>query len=439
MLQTTYQQEQKNTNQEYSFYLDHIIDSSGSKLSGEASYTDFKKMHNENSITENKETQNGFDLSSDNDQRVKLFYASLDIELNKKFADYSFGLQYNDSKSENMANYTNPDLADQNSLFNYNETTYSAYFSGSKEFDEKWSLKLGLRSEYTNSKGNSITLSQITKRNYFELFPTAYLGYKANTDNNFTLSYGRRIDRPPYRNLDPFRQYVSQYSYSEGNPYLRPAYNNNFELKHLYKNKLSSALYFSYIPNGYSDIEVVSEDSHYIANEYDNYLKTYKFGITESYEWIPFSWWESNNTAQAYYSKSTSNNPNTLDKLSGFGAYFQTNNNLQLNKKKTLRANLSFTYYTPEVNGVYNDKTYYFLDLGITALFFDEDLTLTLSADDIFKSAIYKRTSNINGISQYFEGYYGSRSINFSASYKFGNSKNQNEREVYDENKERID
>lgn len=438
-LLTPLSQKQKTGNQNYSLYLDHKIDSSGSKLSTEVAYTTYKRDQHQSVATENPGTTNNFDLSSDNDQQIKLFYTALDFSLYRDFAHYDLGVQMSDSKNHNVALYSNPDLADQNSQFNYNESIYSAYATALKNFNEKWSLKIGLRAEYTLSKGNSLTLNQITKQKYFEFFPTTYLNYNLNPENDFTFSYGRRIDRPSYRALDPFRQYVSQFIYIEGNPYLRPAYNNNFEVKHLYKNKLSSAVYYSYTPNGYDYIDIVSEESDFISTIYDNYLKTHKFGITENYIWKPFKWWESDNTGQVYYSKSTSKNTNTRPELNGFGAYFNTNNALNLNKEKTLRANFSFTYYTPEVVGVSKDKTYYFMDLGVTALLFSKDLTVTLNANDIFKTALYRSNSEINGIPIYSEGYYDSRNVKLTASYTFGNSKNRKEREVYDENKERID
>src|SRR5699024_5908841 len=135
------------------------------------------------------------------------------------------------SKIKSKSIYETVFLDTQDSHFNYDEQIYSAYFSASKNIDEKWAVKLGLRAEYTLSKGNSLTLNQITKRDYLELFPTAYISFNFNTSNSFVLSYGRRIDRPMYSYLDPFREYFNIYSYREGNPFLRPAYNNNLELK----------------------------------------------------------------------------------------------------------------------------------------------------------------------------------------------------------------
>src|SRR5699024_3762887 len=195
--------------------------------------THYKKSQIENSSTKNLNSNSDFNLNSENDKKIQLFYSMIDISLNKDFADYNFGAQLSNSKTQNYSIYENPNLEDQNSRFNYDETIYSGYFSISKDFDEKWSLKIGLRSEYTTTKGNSISLNQITQKDYLEFFPSAYLSYTKNRSNIFTFSYGRRVNRPSYDNLDPFRIYISQYNYQEGNPFLRPAYNNNFELKHL--------------------------------------------------------------------------------------------------------------------------------------------------------------------------------------------------------------
>lgn len=424
--------------QSYNLYLDRKLDTVGSKFSGEVSFINYKQDKNENSLSQNSTTQEIFDLSSSNTTQIQLLHMALDTELKRGFADYSFGLQASSSQTKNHSNYASPDLAEQNSEFKYDENIFSAYLSAAKTFNDKWSIKLGLRSEYTLSNGNSLTLQEVTKRKELELFPSAYLNYHLNTTNSFTLSYGRRINRPPYNFLDPFRSYLSPYSYSEGNPYLRPAYNNNFELKHLYKSKLATSLYFSYIPNDFDYLEIVSEGSPVFASVFDNYLKVYKFGLTEAFYWKPFKWWESDNEAAIYYSKSKSDNPNTESKIDGLGTYVATGNTLTLNKKKTFRANLNFTYYFPEVNGMDKDKTYYYLDLGVTALFFSKKLTLTLQADDIFRTAIYRSASTINGIPYRFEADYDAQSVSFSASYKFGNSETRKQRKVYDENSERI-
>src|SRR5699024_2225478 len=181
------------------------------------------------------------------------------------------------------------------------------------------------------------------------------------------------------------------------------------EFKHIFKNKLSSGLFFSYIPNGYGELDIVSNDSPIIGTIRDNYLRTYQYGMVESLYLKPFSWWESNNQARIYYSNSTSTNPNTRPKLKGWGAYANTNNTFYLNQDETLRANFSFDYYFPSTSGVEHDKSFYEFNLGVTGLFFSKSLTLSLQANDIFKTSLLHYTTVINGISENIKGYYDTR------------------------------
>jgi hypothetical protein len=82
--------------------------------------------------------------------------------------------------------------------FIYKENINAAYVNLSKELNKKWSAQLGLRLENTISDGNQLTTGETFKRSYTQLFPTVFIGYKLNEKNNFSLNYGRRIERPDY-------------------------------------------------------------------------------------------------------------------------------------------------------------------------------------------------------------------------------------------------
>lgn len=422
----------------YNFYLDHKLDSLGSKISLEASYIEKPSNRSSDLKTINHLTDQVQDLNSTSDNNSKLFQTTFDVILKRKFANLNFGGQVQTSRIYNNSQYLGAFPGAQDNLFKYDEEVYSAYFSADKDFGDSWSLKLGLRAEYTYSKGNSVTLNQITKRDYLELFPTVYLGYKANSDNNFSLSYGRRINRPMYSYLDPFRLYLSTYTYVEGNPFLRPSYNNNLELKYLYKGKWSSALSFGYTPNGYDQMDIISNDSPVVATVALNYLKTYQYSLTEGLTLNPFSWWESDNQAQLFYSKSISDNPNTERKMQGFSGYFSSDNTFYFNKSKTFRGNLSFNYYTPGVYHVEHDLSTGSLNLGITGLLFSKSLTITLQATDLFKTNGIRNNIVTNGILEKFRGYYDSRGVKLAATYTFGQSKNKRERSVINTNSNRL-
>ncbi len=120
--------------------------------------------------------------------------------------------------------------------FLYREHVAAAYISAGKQFGEHWSVKLGLRGEYTFSHGNWTSADSVTNKSYFDPFPTAYIGYttsplgKLQQPIAVSASYTRRIKRPNYWMLNPFVTYVDAYSSQVGNTNLTPEFNNDVEL-----------------------------------------------------------------------------------------------------------------------------------------------------------------------------------------------------------------
>ena len=139
--------------------------------------------------------------------------------------------------------------------FRYQEHVAAAYISVGKQFGEHWSVKLGLRGEYTFSHGNWTSADSITNKSYFDPFPTAYVGYtskplgKLQQPIAVSASYTRRIKRPNYWMLNPFRTYVDAYSYQEGNTELSPEFNNDVELHFSWTQYLNLTFNFAHTQN----------------------------------------------------------------------------------------------------------------------------------------------------------------------------------------------
>ncbi|MBS1584107.1 MAG: TonB-dependent receptor [Bacteroidetes bacterium] len=153
---------------------------------------------------------------------------------------------------ENKQDYQIPDNGtwirdtSRSNDFAYHENVNAAYVNGSRELGKKWQVQLGLRAEQVNLEGLQLVGNKSFSNNYISFFPTAYVAYKVNDNNQLELNYGRRIDRPNYKRLNPFITFINQFSYSVGNPELRPEFSNNVELKHSYKNQLITSLSGSY-------------------------------------------------------------------------------------------------------------------------------------------------------------------------------------------------
>ncbi|MGF1924631.1 MAG: TonB-dependent receptor domain-containing protein, partial [Bacteroidia bacterium] len=80
----------------------------------------------------------------------------------------------------------------------------------------KLNATLGLRMENTNTSGQQLIGNERNRRSYTQLFPNLALDYKLSETNTLGLSISRRIDRPNYRQLNPFRYYLNENTYTVG-------------------------------------------------------------------------------------------------------------------------------------------------------------------------------------------------------------------------------
>ena len=148
---------------------------------------------------------------------------------------------------------------DQNA-FRYDEHVAAVYISVGKQFGEHWSVKLGLRGEYTFSHGDwkEDGLDSIINKSYFDPFPTAYVGYtskplgKLQQPIAVSASYTRRIKRPNYWMLNPFTTYVDAYTIQKGNTNLTPEFNNDVELHFSWTQYLNMTFNFAHTQDMFS-------------------------------------------------------------------------------------------------------------------------------------------------------------------------------------------
>jgi ferric enterobactin receptor len=109
----------------------------------------------------------------------------------------------------------------------YNMNIYAGYFSASFRLFNYLDIKSGVRYEYTNVKvGNTNTVVP----SYGNIVPSIVFSHKFTNTKTLKLSYSKRIERPEYRELNPFINLSDPYNISTGNPYLKPEIGNNFEL-----------------------------------------------------------------------------------------------------------------------------------------------------------------------------------------------------------------
>jgi hypothetical protein len=288
--------------------------------------------------------------------------------------------------------------------------------------------------EATKTEGISTTLNQENKNYYTQFFPTAYMTYTPNENNVFSLSYNKRINRPAYFSLNPFRWYDNPYSYAEGNPFLQPSFSHDIEFSYTHNQNWENKIYYSKTNNGFYQLSIIDANTSIQATKYQNYFNTQIIGFSESYTFDKLKWWESVNSFDLSYSNSDSKLSITNQNLQGFNAYFSTDNSFNLNTSKTIIFNFNFWLSPKGVSDLDKSTASNELNLALKLFFLSKKIQLSIIGNDVLSSNRSSYISYTNNIKQEYKNYYDFRYFRISLNYKFGNKNvNVNKRDFGNE------
>ena len=364
----------------------------------------------------------------------KLNIVTVKLDYSKHFKGFVLetGLKTAINKTDNLADYyfydnnvRKPDLSRSNH-FLYNENISAAYASLDAE-KGKWHWQGGMRYEQTaynaHQLGNAVVKDSAFKKNYGSLFPTAFISYTADSNNTFTFRTGRRIDRPPFQNLNPFLITLNKYTYEAGNPFIRPQYTWNYALAHTYKQMLTTEFSYSSLKDYFSQIFVIDSNSSNVNKNIIIYTRgnvgMFKnFGISETFQKPLTKWW--NLTAVAVFNHKiiegvvwaplkaeisqlnvSLNNQFRFNK--GWGVevsgYYQTKSQIDLQE-----------YLTPQGE----------LDLGVSKQILKGKGSLKLNVRDLTKFQNYSGVSTFENAHEPFVVTWDSRVVRLSFTWRFG-------------------
>ncbi|MGB6152326.1 MAG: outer membrane beta-barrel family protein [Pricia sp.] len=409
------------------------LDTLGRKLSFDLDYfnygSDQERSFRTESFSPEMEFQNiNAAAITTSDQSIENLTFKGDMEHPFDFVNLSYGFLVSATKSrseiENFTTETGTPVLDVNTsnTFSYMENNQALYLNGSKKINGQWSLQLGLRAENTQTEGFSKNLNQTNTNNYLKIFPTAYLSYEKNENNSMSLSYGKRIRRPSYRNLNPFRVFVSSNTFSEGNPFLQPSFTDVFEFKHTYKNKLTTNVFYNRTVDGAGIIFTSDVDTRTQIVTRENFYDQNSYGIGESYLFNTLNWLQSQNSATLVNIQTKLITPINAMPQNGLSFNLTSNNTISLTE--TAKLQLDASYNSPAKSDLFTIGESYSIDFGVSKSFFDKSFQVSVFAKDIFDtSSLNNLTSTVNGVRQVYGQSRNNRFIRVSVSYNFGNQK----------------
>lgn len=280
--------------------------------------------------------------------------------------------------------------------FAYNENVHAFYGIVSDEL-EKISWQIGLRSETTDIN----TLFQETGNsrnwNYTNLFPSAFFTYKLPSENQFQLSYSRRINRPRFRELNPFSSFTDNRNFRLGNPQLQPEFTDSYELGFLQNMNASSIYYGVYFRHTDQLIRRVSlapnEQGQRVQIPY-NIGVSNALGIEVNASQEFTDWYRVSGNFNFYRNEITGSAGDTLD-LGAKAITFTTriSNNFKL--KNLFNAQLNFNYRAPRNESQGQRLAVYVVDLGLSKDIWNKNGTISLSVRDLFNSRKWRSITEL--------------------------------------------
>ena len=405
-------------------------------------------------------TQLGLNINSR--QVVDIYSAKLDFQT--KFwqtgmieCGVKYGLSTTNNQMTTDSTVNNIGLPTDVSAFRYDEHVAAAYISVGKQFGDHWSVKLGLRGEYTYSYGDwkSGAMDSVNTKSYFDPFPTAYVGYtssplgKLQQPISVNASYTRRIKRPNYWMMNPFRNYVDAYSYQQGNTELTPEFNNDVEVHFSWTQYLNITFNFAHtqdmfstkttiLPNGMgfsqwtnfgtctthggniSLTELPLVPKYMTLEDGSKMMQGAWLALTVNAGWLHF--------INKSYEKQADGTP-VYEARSHYG---YVNGTLSAYLPKDWTMTFDANWSSPMLTGYNRSGSTYFLSFGIRKMYMKKGLIFNLNMQDLARSLSFENTDmgQEDGYESRYKNTVRSQKVVFSLTWMFGQYQQHKNRKV---------
>jgi len=315
----------------------------------------------------------------------------------------------------------------QSYQLNYDRKIYAAYVSTNFSIGKIINIKSGLRLEHTDTK---IDFPNTLIPSYNTLVPSIIVSHNFSEGKTIKLAYTNRIERPDYRDINPFLNLADPYNITTGNPLLQPEIGNNFELGYNRTFENGGSLYIS----------IVSRFNTHDIKPYTLFYPTFKIGdsiyhnvsvatrlniglenrtgisISGS---IPITKNLNIRTNMFISNRHVVNQLNANSTTDGLDGRFNVNTTYQLPKNLVLEG---FANYNTSVNNIQGKQPQFFAyTVAFRKFFLNKKMSFGFTATNPFSQYIQQVTTvtTLNYTSYYLRQV-PYRSFGISFTYKFG-------------------
>ena len=329
--------------------------------------------------SENAENQKNFTFSSD---YVHPITKDSKFETGWRTQIRNISNDYLVEDSINQMWVTNTSFSNK---FRYDEYIHAAYaIYGSKI--NKFSFQGGLRAEYTKFTTELLETKQINPRNFLKLFPSGHINYEFEGQNQFQLSYSKRIQRPRFWDLNPFFTFADNRNIMSGNPNLNPEYTDSYELGHVKyweKGNIGTNIFWRHTTDVIQRITKFNDDGTSLTLPL-NLATSDNAGIEFLFAYNPIKWLRLDGNANIFRNiikGEYEGQDLSADSYSWFG---RIGSRITFWKNADLQTRLN--YRAPVDIPLGQQKAQYIVDIAFSKDFWNNNATFTLAARDLFNS-----------------------------------------------------
>ena len=312
-------------------------------------------------------------------------------------------IRLNDSKTSENYKYFNFSQAfpytpyiinDSLSVFNNDLDILGAYASYTGNVG-KWSLKGGLRYEYTWLKAEFDDLTRNFSTDYGALVPSAIITYRLTDMKSVKLGYNKRIQRPSIGFLNPYVDRRDPNYISYGNPKLDPENSNNITLGYssfTAKYNISTELAYTFVNNGIEQYSFIKDKSTIQEITYGNIGQKNQLGLNIFGSYRGLKWLNVYTNCNLNYVDMKSEAYNLAN--NGFTGRFYLGGTFML--PKDFRISTGGGGNLPQVNLQGSQSAFYFSYMAISKDFMKKRLNVSLSGVYLPQPHIIITTKGIN-------------------------------------------
>ena len=408
---------------------------------GSSEYNQERKGVEEYQYQKSPRDHNSLEYQAD---YTNTFNESLKLE-----AGYKGSIKTRHSTQNTWSGPNADELKEELSLYNvydYDESIQAAYANVSGKYGD---LKYqgGLRGELTHYSTSSLGYDtgepEKHSKDYFDLFPSAFISYALDETNEFQINYTRRINRPRGRQLSAFKNISDSTNISFGNPQLLPEYTDAIEFNYIKsweEHSLSASLYYKATSGVVRSVSYMDGQTMYTT--YDNVTDSKRTGAEIVAKNRLFKVLDLTSSVNLYYYQMDGFNYT----YNGFTQRYNGSDNFSWDARVIANAILPWGLAL-QVTGGYTScsdnpqgKEYdsFWLDAGLRRSFLEKKLTVSITGRDLFNSRRRKSYMYGENFHQLSTDRWGGRMASVTVAYNFGtsqkkkNNKNQRSNESMD-------